>query len=430
MSRQLGVIAVALIAPVAAFAQPGDRVIAARSTSPAAAFATRVNDGEFRVLPTSADLVAGDLLLTLPGAGLKSKNSAVGLKSLADYDGRSDHPIFETAFALHDAKDADLDLTLDRGRVEVSNARSEGGASVRVRFRDQSWKIALDSPGSRVAVELDGRWPPGSRFKPIGPKDTGKPASPYASFALLLLNGTAAVDVGGLTLGLKPTPGPARLEWDSIAGPPQQPVKVEKLPSWADATATPSPEARKLAEAVERFRAVRAERAGEAIEKFLESSDPVEQRIALITLGATDNIDRLARQMAAAKSLDEWDFGITVLRHWLGRCPEQDQKLYAALISPVQGYTSAHARIVLQLLLGFDPADATRPETYEVLIEYLQHDKAAIRNLAVWHLVRLVPPGKAIEFKPSWTRDECKPVYAAWKKMIPTGQLPPQPKKP
>jgi hypothetical protein len=427
MSRFLGVAAVALVVSGVAVAQPANGVVA-KGTSAAATFLARPNGGEsFRVVPANADLAAGELLVTLPGATLESKNKAVTLRSLANYDARADSPVFETAFTLNEPKDADLDLTLDRGRLDVTNAKAEGAATVRVRFRDQSWKVTLDAPGSRVAFELFGRWPPGSRFKPAGPKD--KPASPFASFTLLVLGGTASADVGGVTLGLKAPPGPARLEWDSVGGTNPQPQRVESLPSWGDPNAQPTPEARQVAAAVEKFRAARADNPAAAVERFLISTDPVEQRVALVTLGATDDVERLARTLGTSKSLDVWDFGITVVRHWLGRCTGQDQKLYAALTSPLHGYTPAHARIILQLLLGFDPAQVARPETYEVLIEYVMHDKSAIRNLSAWHLVRLVPQGKTIEYKPTWTRDECKPAYDAWKKLIPTGQLPPPPKK-
>ena len=401
----------------------------AKSTSPAATFSARPSPtDDFRVLPENAELATGDLLITLPGAALASKNGAVALKSLTDYDGRSDHPVFETALTLNEPKDADLDFTLDRGRLDITNTKAEGAATVRVRFRNQSWKITLDAPGSRVALELSGRWPAGSRFQPGGAKD--RPAVPVASLNLLVLSGSAAADIGGLTLGLKAPPGPARLEWDSISGANPRPLKVEKLPAWGDPNAARTPEGQKVADAVERFRRLRAEKPGAAVETFLDSADPVEQRIALIALGATDDLNRLAKELSSAKTLDAWDFGITVVRHWLGRGPEQDQKLYAALISPLHGYSPAQGRVIMQLLLGFDPADAARPETYEVLIEYLGHDKAAIRNLAAWHLVRLVPQGKDIAFQPTWTRDECQPAYKAWKKLVPAGQLPPAPKKP
>ncbi|MDB5313615.1 MAG: hypothetical protein JWO38_7817 [Gemmataceae bacterium] len=421
-----------LTATPTAAARPPDppvRVVAAKATSPAATFAARQpgTDG-FKVLPATADLSSGDLLVTLPGAVLESNNRAVGLKSLADYDGRSPLPALETAFTLNEAKEADLDITLDRGRVDLSNTKTEGAATVRVRFWDQSWRITLDAPGARVALELCGRWPPGSRFKPAE-KGTEKPPSPAASLVMLVLKGSVAVDLGGLTLGLKTPPGPALMEWDSLTGTRPQPQKLEKLPEWADPEATLSEAGQKAAATVERFRKARAENQTAALKAFLGSADPIEQRVALVTLGATDDLDTLGRELAVAKTPEEWDFGITILRHWLGRCPGHDQKLYEILTSPALGYSARDAKIIMQLLFGFGPDDLSRPETFEVLIEYLTHDQAAVRNLAAWHLVRLVPQGKAIAFKPGWTKEECAPVYLGWKKLIPAGQLPPRAKK-
>src|SRR5205085_501540 len=92
-------------------------------------------------------------------------------------------PLFGAVLAQ--AKAADLDRTLDRGRVDFTNAKAEGAATVRVRFWDQAWRIVLDSPNTRVALELCGRWPPGSRFKPAEPgDDPAKGPAPLASLVL------------------------------------------------------------------------------------------------------------------------------------------------------------------------------------------------------------------------------------------------------
>jgi len=410
-----------------ASAQP-TRIVAAKSTSPAATFAARQTAAEgFKILPENSEISTGDLLVTLPGATLESKNGAVALKSLADYDGKSPLPVLETAFTLNEVKDVDLDLTLDRGRIDLTCLK-DGATTVRVKFWDQSWKIALEGKGTRVALELCGRWPAGSRFK-VAAKGGEKSAEPVASLIMLVVSGSATVDLGGVSLGMKSPPGPALVEWDSLAGARPQPQKLEKLPDWADPEATLSPQGKKVAETVEKFRKARADNASVALKAFLESADPVEQRVALVTLGATDDLDPLGKALAAARSAEEWDFGITIVRHWLGRCPGNDQKLYELLTSPAQGYTAAQARTILQLLFGFAADDLNRPETYEVLIEYLIHDQPPIRNLAAWHLVRMVPQGKGIAFKPNGTKAEYEAAYREWKKLIPAGKLPPEPKK-
>lgn len=414
----------ALFVPCLVLAQPAGRVVIGKATSPAATFAARgETDAAFRVLGDKADLFPGELLVALPGAGLDSKNGAVALKSYADYDSRSPLPILETAVVLHENPAVDLDFTLDRGRVDLTNKKPSGAATARVRFWGQTWIITLETPGTRVALELCGRWPTGARFRPADAKAPGKGESPVASLVLLVLEGAAQADVGGVSVALKAPPGPALLEWDSVAGVRPQPQRLEKLPEWADPNTGLTPEGAKTQAAVEKFRAARAANPAEALAKFLDSTDPAEQRVALVTLGATDDLVKLGQELAEAKTAEEWDFGITVLRHWLGRCPGQDQKLFQTLTT-ARGYTPNQARIVLQLLFGFTPAEIARPETYEVLIEYLRHDKPGIRNIAAWHLVRLVPAGKAIAWKPAGTPAEADQAYAAWKKLVPAGTLP------
>lgn len=419
---------VALAAAQRSAAEQPARVVAAKATSPAATFTARLaGANEFSVLPDRADLFSSDLLVTLPGATLESKNRAASLKSLADYDGKSPLPTLETAFTLREPKDTDLALTLDRGRVDLTNTKADGPAVVRVRFWGQEWKITLDSPGSRVALELCGRWPPGARFKP---RASGVDApTPVASLVLLVVKGSAAVSYQGLTLGLKAPPGPALVGWDSVEGTDIQPQKLEKLPDWADPDAALSADGQKAAAAVEKFRQARAANSAAAVRSFLDSTDPIEQRVALVTLGATDQLDALGRALRSAKSAEEWGFGVSVVRHWLGRCPGQDRKLYEFLISPAQGFAPGHARTILQLLFGFGPDDLRRPETYDVLIEYLNHDQSAIRNLAAWHLIRLVPQGKGIPFKPNGTKQDCEAAYREWRKLVPPGKLPPPPPK-
>lgn len=425
--RQAAALVVALLTAAGAVARPP---AVGTATSPAATFAAREpGDNPFRILPADAPLAAGELLVTLPGAALTSANGAVALRSLADYDGKSPLPALETAFTLNDPKDADLDVTLDRGRIDLTNARAEGKAVARVRFGDQTWTLTLDAPGTRVALELCGRWPAGSRFRPADPGPGERPPAPVASLVLLVLKGAAAADLGGVAFGLAAPPGPALVEWDSVHGLRPEPLKLDKLPDWADPEAALSEDGKKAVAAVEKFRRARADDPAGAVAGFLASSDPAERRVALVTLGALDDLDGLGRVLGGARAPDGYDFGVTVARHWLGRCPGNDRKLYAVLTSPAQGYSPAHARIILQLLLGFGPDDLKQPETYELLIQYLTHDRPAIRNLAAWHLVRLVPAGKGIAYKPGGTREEAAAAAGAWKKLIPAGQLPPAPKK-
>ncbi len=429
MTRVGSLLAVLLFAPVVA-GQPSGTAVA-KATSAAATFAARpAEDKPFVVLPAGAELKTGELLVALPGAALVSTDGGVAVKSFADYDRRSPLPILETALILTPPeKGEDFAFVLDRGRVDVTNQKAAGAVVVAVRFADQKWTIKLEEPGTRVALEFCGRWPAGARFEPADAADPkGKPAAPIAAFVMLVLRGAAQVTSGDTTLGLTAPPGPARLDWDSVAGAVARPQKLAALPEWADPAAVPGGEAKKLAEAVERFRAARAENPAVARKRFLDSADPIELRVALVTLGAEDDLSPLGDALVAAKTLEEWDFGITVLRHWLGRGVGQDQKLYRWLTA-VRGYSPAQAGIVMKLLFGFSAAEVRSPETYQVLIDYLGHEKPGVRNLAAWHLIRLVPQGRDIPYRPNGSAADAIGAQDAWKKLVPAGELPPPPPK-
>ena len=61
-----------------------------------------------------------------------------------------------------------------------------------------------------------------------------------------------------------------------------------------------------------------------------------------------------------------------------------------------------------------------------MLIEYLRSERFGVRGLAHWHLKRLAPEGKKIAYNPNGTPEEIARGYAAWKKLIPSGKLPPK----
>jgi len=397
----------------------------AKASSPAATFSARLANGtQFRALGSNAELYTGDLLIVLPGGTFTTSSGAMGVKSLANFDTQSRLPIFETAVVLHETPKSDLDLTLDRGRIEITNTKATGSVSMTIRFCDQVWKVVLESPNDRIAFEYSSRWPEGTRLKTADAgSDFTKAPAPLSSLVCVLLSGSASVDVGGVTVALKAPPGPAELNWNSLTGARAQPLKREKPPSWATGDRLP-----KMATAVEKFRKARADNPARAWETFLASSDPVEQHIALVSLGSFDDLDALGKALLSAKTMADWDAGVIVLRHWLGRCRGQDQRYYE-LLTTTRGYSPAEAKTILQLLFGFSADELSLPETYEVLIDYLVHEKPAIRNLAAWNLARLVPQGESIAYRPDGSAADAEAAQAAWKKLIPRGQLPAKVKK-
>jgi hypothetical protein len=87
----------------------------------------------------------------------------------------------------------------------------------------------------------------------------------------------------------------------------------------------------------------------------------------------------------------------------------------------------ARAATIMHLLHSFSDKDLSHPETYETLIAYLDHEELAIRGLAHWHLYRLVPAGRKIGYNPLAPKEERERAITEWRKLIPTGKLPPLP---
>ena len=144
-------------------------------------------------------------------------------------------------------------------------------------------------------------------------------------------------------------------------------------------------------------------------------------------MGALDDLEGLGKALMEAKHPDVWQNGVLAVRHWLGREPGQDMKLYHLLVEQKK-VPPGQAEIILQLLHSFRDTDLAMPETYELLIDYLGHERLAIRGLAHWHLYRLVPAGRDIAYNPLDPKEERDLAQQAWRKLIPAGKLPPRPK--
>jgi hypothetical protein len=386
-------------------------------------------DQPWHIVKQNEKLRTGDLLVGGREAVLDSLNGAVRLEMLGDMNGQTPFPVIETAIVLHPAKDVDLDLTMDRGRLDLTNRKEKGPARVRVHIRDRVGVLTLKEPGARVALELFGRWPAGEPFV----KDPKPGYGPPLAFAFLVLQGEVELQSGDgqHQLLLKAPPGPALLLGDSISSFDRVPQRLEKLPPWADETPLTEREKR-IKEVLAKFRKLAIETSPtDAIDTLAKSKDPAERHCALLMMGALDDLPHLGATLSNTSDPADWDTAVRVLRHWIGRGPGQDQMLYKGLIEK-RGFKPVEAEAVLQLLHSFSEEELSQPELYGALIHFLNHDKMAIRGLAHWHLVRLVPGGDKIPYDLHAAPAERAKAVSAWLKLVPTGQLPkrgaPEPK--
>ncbi len=380
----------------------------------------------WRTVPAKGSVQAGEMLVGLPGAAIETNKAAVRLSLLTDMDKNSPYPVFEAAVILHASPGYDLDFTLDRGRVDVANTKPKGAARVRIRFHDQTWEATLSEPGTRIALELYGRWPKGARFSPkADPQNV-----PAADLLFLVRKGHVDLKHGGRQHALSAPPGPALLHWDNGGEPEEGPQKLDKVPDWAGTDESTSERAQRIKKVLDEFRQeVVASSLPAALDSFVTSEDPNHRATGVILVGATDDLERLGTVLTETKYPDAWDWAVVVVRNWIGRGPGQDQIIYQRMLAK-RKMSPAHAQTIMQLLHSFGDTDLAQPELYKMLVKFLDHEVMGIRGLAHWHLVRLVPVGKKFDFNPLDPKEKRDKARDQWKKliddMLAAKQLPPR----
>jgi hypothetical protein len=380
----------------------------------------------FHAVPNGEAVYSRDLLLALPGMRAALTAHGVHLDLRGNLPELSGTPVLESAVLVHDSRAFDLDFTLERGRVVVTNRKEKGPARVWVRLPGESWQLSLAEPGSSVALESFGRWPRGVPFS----RERRPGEGPTQVIELTVLKGEVGLKTEDQQVGLSAPPGPAYYRWDSVAGA-EGPERRDRLPTWTGRVGEPPPAERARAELAPAAAARLKERGADVVLRDLLAESAREKNkdraalqrsFAVFGLGAVDEVGQVVEALADPEHADARDAAVLALRHWIGMAPGRDQQLYQLLVGR-EGYRLAQAETVLHLL--HSPFAADLPETYETLIAYLQHGKLAVRALAWWHLTRLAGRGD-VRYDPAGPPEERARACAALKKLLADGKLPPK----
>ena len=370
------------------------------------------------------ELFAGDLIISGAGVSIENLEKTVKLTFRGDIAGTSPLPIRETAIKLLPKKvGCDFSVDFERGRIELSNTKEKGSVKCSVTLFDDEdhGQVVLNEPGSTCSMEELGRWPKGTHFNPLSKEEV----KPIYDLVYVALKGTSEVSDHGVTHFMSAPPGPAMLSWNSADGSHPIKSKLNKLPDW---TLPPDISNNLVSARVGSTLKFRDQFfAGKPLPEVLSglvvSEVESDRFVAVNMMLATDQIDLFFKSFVSTKNYDVIENGIIALRHWIGRKPGQDLKLYEFMIS-ARHYTKKQAEIFIDLLHSFGDDELKEPETYEVLIDYLGSDKSGIRALANWHLHRLVPKGRDIKFDTLANEAERKEAIAKWKKLVPKGTVP------
>ncbi len=405
------------------------RVVVAKYLSPIGNLLVNEQPAQpWRSADSRADIHSRDLLVALPGmqAKLETSPRAVELTLWGNLPSLSDFYGLQSVVILHDSRSFDLDFTLRRGRVLVTNRKESGAARVWLRIEGAAFQLTLGEPGDTVCLGLTSHWPRGVPFKP-SPKSEDVPVR---TLNILAIKGQVDVRVRGGQYALSAPPGLASFHWDNVNGSDGAPRQLRQLEAWADPNREPSPNAKPFLEAITKYQAsVKEKEPRTALFNLLDAASKEEDReeakamadFAVFSLAAINDIERVMQALDEPRHAAGRKAAVIALRHWIGDEPGRDQLLYQYLIDQM-GYGKAQAATVLQLL--HSALANEEPETYELLIAYLRHEKLSIRELAWWHLSRMVPEDIRAPYDPAASPAERAKAAAAWKELIPSGSLP------
>lgn len=377
-----------------------------------------------RVTPEKT-VYTSDSLVVLPGyrAGIHH-NSGAELFLWGNLPELLKAPLLDAAIVIHNKPDVDLDFTLQRGRVLITNRKEQGELTTRMTFNEEAgktpevWELTLHEPGTEVAVDVLGGYARETGF------NSGE--GPLCALFLVVLRGQATIKVDRQTF--RPPPESASyMTWDNknvgVGGP--LPMDPKALEFWNKSFAN-TPQAaetvRALNELVSRPENVSIE---VMLEESLTSEKPATRNMAVYGLGSLDNLSKLLDVLADQEErfADMRDAAIISLRSWIGRRIENDKELYDFMLNRKK-FKEREAVTAMQLLHDFRDEDLKKPETWQFLIFCIKDRRPMIRELAYWHLIRLVPGTRQPKYYPGGDSEKPERAFAEWQKLIPDGGLP------
>ncbi|HEY7308615.1 MAG TPA: hypothetical protein VH643_04545, partial [Gemmataceae bacterium] len=378
----------------------------------------------------------------------------------------------ESAVVLHKSKDVDADLTLQTGRLYLSNHKKDGPAVVRLRFekgllraqpgktdsqpapkadeeqnrpatsgQDDSkevWDVTLSEPDTEVVVDLLKRY--------SGNVDYMKGEAPVVTLHLFVLKGKAGLAAEYQHYpDLSAPPGQAYFVWDNKRGGLRGPFKQAQVPSFfakvLPVDAKKQPYAEKMEQALTSLsrQMLPSTEPTTVLKQVLQKTDFMQHQLAIYCLGAMDEVEELLEVLGDTDPVHapDRDTAIFTLRRWLGRDAGNGAKLFdpkeskAGPLLSQQKYTKDEAERIFVLLHDFSEDEILAVETYEYLARDLISNKVAIAELARWHLYRLarlqgvsLPGLEPNKFNAAFPSDVRAVAFQEVRNKIEKGELP------
>jgi hypothetical protein len=298
------------------------------------------------------------------------------------------YPLQDCALVLHNPKDTAADLTLLRGRLFLSNSKTNETLPlvVRLRFEDKVWDLSLYA-GAEAVIDL------------IRSRNEGEP---MADLHLTLIKGNAALILEGEKYPDLKVPGRAGFLWNSL-----NPSKFGRLDLrnedvefglrvvFPKNPAITTEEAKKMEQAMKALQSRMS--AGKdpltVIREVLEQPGiqaPHQHRLAILCLGAMGEVQEIMNILGRRDELNAPDrvHAIVSLRRWLDHDRDQERKLLDFLPSAL-GYTLGESKKIMELLRDPSFDQFNSKDYYRDMARDLTSERVAIAELARWRLALL-----------------------------------------
>ncbi|HLQ44496.1 MAG TPA: hypothetical protein VK137_07200, partial [Planctomycetaceae bacterium] len=123
-----------------------------------------------------------------------------------------------------------------------------------------------------------------------------------------------------------------------------------------------------------------------SVPAIVNNPRPAISELAVKCLALTDSYQPLVKALVQVEHREARLAAISGLRQWLPIDVHNRQLLKAELSRHL---LLSDAEAVYRLLWGFNHDDAKNPATSHMLVNWLEHEQVAIRELAFWHIQRL-----------------------------------------
>ena len=396
---------------------------------------------EWKLVKPRTAVYSSDTYAALPGfVGVITTTSGAGLLLRGEVREFAIAPVMfnllESAVVLHQNDKFDLDLTLLRGRIFLTNRKEQGSCKVRLRFESEVWDVTLMNQGDEVCVDLVRAYTPVTNWK------DGEAAR--AQCYLAVLRGEVGLRIDAYhTYNIEVDKGRwARMEYDSFTktkgpfGEKQIPASMSKTP--------PSPETmqdetrrkglQRMTAALADLQAMLSTKTSPmtALQETLEKVDPAARLLAIYCLASLDEVGRLIDSLGDGDPVHWPDrqAAYFALQRWDSRSPAQSKILYDSVTGSGvlidKKFKKREADEFIKLLHPVLAENLGKEETYRDLAYDLAHSRTAIAEMAFWQLLWLSPGVKLpANFNAAAPLEDRERYSAEILRMIERKQLPP-----